>query len=69
MYQTDTENRVSDEELIDVLTAISVVSKCLARKVAIRGWQSQSMEGRKSDACTNVCRRTVLQHQYMGVKK
>lgn len=35
MYETDNKARASDEELIDVLTAISVVSKRLAKKLAV----------------------------------
>jgi len=41
--------RVSDEELIGVLTAISVVSKRLAKKLSMLAGQVQSMEGGKSD--------------------
>ncbi|OQB13584.1 MAG: hypothetical protein BWY15_01659 [Firmicutes bacterium ADurb.Bin193] len=49
MYETDTRTRAVDGELIDVLTAISVVSKRLARKLKILADQSQHMEGGKSD--------------------
>lgn len=52
MYQAqvkDTRICAADEELIDVLTAISVVSMRLARKLTILARQSQSMEGGKSD--------------------
>ncbi|NCC14925.1 MAG: hypothetical protein EOM28_01045 [Clostridia bacterium] len=45
----DTRDRVSDEELIGVLTAISVVSKRLARKLSILAGQSQSKEGEKAN--------------------
>ena len=45
----DTRDRVSDEELIGVLTAISVVSKRLARKLSMLAGQSQSMEGGKAN--------------------
>ena len=45
MYGTDTRTRAADEELIEVLTAISVVSKRLARKLTILADQSQHMEG------------------------
>ena len=45
----DTCDRVSDEELIGVLTAISVVSKRLARKLSMLAAQSQSKEGGKAD--------------------
>ncbi len=45
----DTRDRVSDEELIGVLTAISVVSKRLAKKLSILAGQSQSKEGGKAD--------------------
>ena len=50
--QTDTEcrDREIDEELADVLTAISVVSKRLARKLAMLSRQDeQKAEGGKSD--------------------
>ena len=36
-----------DEELIDVLTAISVISMRLARKILVLANQSQYMEGGK----------------------
>ena len=49
MYGTDTRTRAADEELIEVLTAISVVSKRLARKLMILADQSQHMEGGKAD--------------------
>jgi len=45
----DVRESVSDEELIGVLTAISVVSKRLARKLSILAGQSQSREGGKVD--------------------
>ena len=45
----DTRDRVSNEELIGVLTAISVVSKRLARKLSTLAGQSQSKEGGKAD--------------------
>jgi hypothetical protein len=45
----DTRTQVADEELIEVLTAISVVSKRLARKLALLAGQSKSMEGGKTD--------------------
>lgn len=45
----DARERVSDEELIGVLTAISVVSKRLAKKLSILAGQSQSKEGGKAD--------------------
>ncbi len=45
MYVTDIRTRVEDGELIEVLTAISVVSKRLARKLTILADQSQHMEG------------------------
>jgi len=49
--QTDTEyrDREIDEELADVLTAISVVSKRLARKLTMLSRQEQKAEGGKSD--------------------
>jgi len=49
MYGTDNRARAADEELIEVLTAISVVSKRLARKLTILADQSQHMEGGKAD--------------------
>jgi len=45
----DVRDRVSDEELIGVLTAISVVSKRLAGKLSMLAGQSQSKEGGKAD--------------------
>lgn len=45
----DARERVSDEELIGVLNAISVVSKRLAKKLSILAGQGQSMKGGKSD--------------------
>ena len=45
----DTRDPVSDEELIGVLTAISVVSKRLEGKLSILAGQSQSREGGKAD--------------------
>jgi hypothetical protein len=45
----DTRDCVSDEELIGVLTAISVVSKRLARKLSTLAGQSQSKEGGRAD--------------------
>lgn len=50
--QTDTEirDREMDEELADVLTAISVVSKRLARKlIALSRQDRKRAEGGKSD--------------------
>ena len=50
--QTDTEirDREMDEELADVLTAISVVSKRLARKLTMLSRQDEHKEeGGKSD--------------------
>ena len=50
--QTDTEyrNREIDEELADVLIAISVVSKRLARKLTVLKWENERMaEGGKTD--------------------
>lgn len=49
MYGTDNRARAADEELIEVLTAISAVSKRLARKLTILADQSQHMEGGKAD--------------------
>jgi len=45
----DTHGNVPYEELIAVLTAISVVSKCLAKKLSMRAGRSQSIEGGKLD--------------------
>ncbi|MGI6235747.1 MAG: hypothetical protein ACOYI6_10940 [Christensenellales bacterium] len=42
-------NCAEDEELIDTLIAISVVSKRLARKLALLAAQSQFKEGGKPD--------------------
>ncbi|BAZ97271.1 hypothetical protein DEHALATV1_0643 [Dehalococcoides mccartyi] len=39
----------TDEELIDILTAISVVSKRLARNLTILAAQSKSKEGEKTN--------------------
>jgi hypothetical protein len=50
--ETDTEcgDREMDEELADVLTAISVVSKRLARKLTTLSWQDkEKTEGGKTD--------------------
>ena len=49
MYGTDSRARAADEELIEILTAISVVSKRLARKLTVLANQSQHMEGEKTD--------------------
>jgi hypothetical protein len=49
MYETNTRTIAADEELIEVLTAISVVSKRLARKLTALANQSQHMEGGKAD--------------------
>lgn len=49
MYETNTRTIAADEELIEVLTAISAVSKRLARKLTILADQSQHMEGGKAD--------------------
>ena len=45
----DTRTQAADEELVEVLTAISVVSMRLARKLALLAGQSKSMEGDKMD--------------------
>ncbi|HBT64136.1 MAG TPA: hypothetical protein DEB10_05675 [Ruminococcaceae bacterium] len=39
----------ADEELVEVLTAISIVSMRLARKLSLLARQSKSTEGGKSD--------------------
>ena len=49
MNETNTRTIAADEELIEVLTAISVVSKRLARKLTALANQSQHMEGGKAD--------------------
>ena len=49
MHGTNTRIRAVDAELIEALTAISVVSKRLARKLMILADQSQHMEGGKAD--------------------
>lgn len=49
MNGIDTRTRAVDGELIEVLTAISVVSKRLARKLTVLADQSQHMEGGKAD--------------------
>ena len=45
----DTRTQAADEELVEVLTAISVVSMRLARKLALLAGQSKSKEGEKTD--------------------
>ena len=51
MYQTQVKPKscAADEELVEVLTAISVVSMRLARKLTLLAGQSQSKEGGKAD--------------------
>jgi hypothetical protein len=51
MYQTQTKPRYSaaDDELVDVLTQISVVSMRLARKLTLFAGQCQTTEGGKSN--------------------
>jgi hypothetical protein len=49
MYETNTRTSAADEELIEVLTTISVVSKRLARKLTVLANQSQHKEGGNSD--------------------
>ena len=51
MYQTKTKPGYSatDDELVDVLTQISVVSMRLARKLTLLAGQCQTTEGGKSD--------------------
>lgn len=59
IYYTDTH----DEELIELLSAISVVSKRLARNLSRLARQSQSMEGGKcyeqNKRTGTCCRRTT----------
>lgn len=48
---TDTEHHIrtsTDEELINVLIAISVVSKCLARKLQALSEQENAKGGKKN---------------------
>jgi len=49
VYQTQVKPKgcSADEELVEVLTAISVVSKRLARKLSLLAGQSKSTEGEK----------------------
>ena len=47
--QTRHQNCAADDELVDVLTAISVVSMRLARKLTLLARQSQSKEGGKEN--------------------
>jgi hypothetical protein len=51
MYQTQVKPgyRAADDELVDVLTEISVVSMRLARKLTMLAGQRQTTEGGKSD--------------------
>ncbi|OQB15321.1 MAG: hypothetical protein BWY15_00692 [Firmicutes bacterium ADurb.Bin193] len=49
MSESRSTKAVTDEELIGVLTAISVVSKRLARKLIQLDQTSQSQEGGKND--------------------
>ena len=51
MFQEGTRPRscAANEELIDTLIAISVVSKRLARKLSMLAAQSQTKEGGKTD--------------------
>ena len=49
MSESRPNKAVTDEELIGVLTAISVVSKRLARKLIQLNQTSQSQEGGKQD--------------------
>ncbi len=46
--KTPYQARAADEELIDVLTAISIVSMRLAKNIALLTGQSQSEEGGKT---------------------
>ena len=47
--QTRPQSCAADDELVDVLTAISVVSMRLARKLTLLAGQSQSKEGGKAN--------------------
>ena len=59
MSESRSNNAVPDEELIGVLTAISVVSKRLARKLIQLDQTSQSQEGGKPDQKQKVKRRRL----------
>lgn len=57
---TATRTDAADEELVEVLTAISVVSMRLARKLTVLAARSQSEEGGKQNEQNQVafgCRR------------
>lgn len=47
--QEKTRTHAADTELIDILTAISVVSMRLARKLTLLAGESQSMKGEKTN--------------------
>ena len=51
MYQTQVKPKsyAADEELVEVLTAISVVSMRLARKLSLLAAQCKSKEGAKTN--------------------
>ncbi len=63
MYQnqTKTQSCAADDELVDVLTAISVVSMRLAKKLTA---QRQSMEGGKTNERDDYCHRRPAQMRY-----
>lgn len=54
----------TDEELIDILTAISVVSKRLARNLTILAAQSKSKEGEKTNERNGCNHRRTAQRRY-----
>ncbi|MHB1155088.1 MAG: hypothetical protein ACYCWE_02810 [Eubacteriales bacterium] len=59
--KTKSQNYAADDELVDVLTAISVVSMRLAKKLTI---QRQSTEGGKTDEQDDHSHRRTAQMRY-----
>jgi hypothetical protein len=57
-------DRTTEDELLDVLTAISVVSMRLARKLTLLTRQRQSLEGVKKDERISHNRRKFTQRRY-----
>ena len=57
-------DRTTEDELLDVLTAISVVSMRLARKLTLLTRQRQSLEGVKKDERISQNRRRFTQRRY-----
>lgn len=56
-------DRTTEDELLDVLTAISVVSMRLARKLTLLTRQRQSLEGVKKDERISQNRRRFTQRR------